>query len=35
MKNLALLRAHLTKHGHVSRNKASGPIIDIPSRRVG
>lgn len=35
MKNLALLKAHLAKHGHVSRSKASGPIIDIPSRRVG
>jgi uncharacterized protein DUF4112 len=35
MKNLALLKAHLAKHGHVSRKKASGPIIDIPARRVG
>ncbi len=37
MKNLALLRAHLAKHGHVSRKAdgKSGPIIDIPSRRVG
>ena len=37
MKNLALLRAHLEKHGHVSRKAGgkSGPVIDIPSRRVG
>ena len=37
MKNLALLRAHLEKNGHVSRKAGdkSGPVIDIPSRRVG
>jgi hypothetical protein len=37
MKNLALLRAHLEKHGHVSRKPGGkpGPVIDIPSRRVG
>jgi hypothetical protein len=37
MKNLALLRAHLEKNGHVSRKASgkSGPVIDIPSRRVG
>ncbi|MFA6140547.1 MAG: DUF4112 domain-containing protein [Hyphomicrobium sp.] len=37
MKNLALLKAHLAKHGHVSRKTGgkAGPIIDIPSRRVG
>ena len=28
MKNLALLKAHLTKHGHVIRSGASGPIIE-------
>jgi Domain of unknown function (DUF4112) len=37
MKNLALLRAHLEKNGHVSRKAGGnpGPVIDIPSRRVG
>jgi hypothetical protein len=35
MKNLALLKAHLAKHGHVGRSKTSGPVIDIPARRVG
>lgn len=37
MKNLALLRAHLEKQGHVSRKPHGkpGPVIDIPSRRVG
>jgi hypothetical protein len=37
MKNLALLRAHLEKQGHVVRKPGgkSGPVIDIPSRRVG
>ncbi|MEQ1696739.1 MAG: DUF4112 domain-containing protein [Hyphomicrobiaceae bacterium] len=27
-KNLALLRSHLAKHGHVMRTSASGPIIE-------
>jgi hypothetical protein len=37
MKNLALLRAHLEKNGHVSSKVGGkpGPVIDIPSRRVG
>lgn len=35
MKNLALLKAHLAKHGHVRRTAGSGPVIDIPSRQVG
>ena len=37
MKNLALLRAHLEKNGHASRKAGgkAGPVIDIPSRRVG
>lgn len=32
-KNLALLKAHLAKNGHVNRGK--GPVIDIPARNVG
>jgi len=35
MKNLALLKAHLAKHGHVSRGRETGPVIDATSRRVG
>ncbi|MFA5951363.1 MAG: DUF4112 domain-containing protein [Hyphomicrobium sp.] len=35
MKNLALLKAHLAKHGHVSRRPEKGPVIDAASRRVG
>ena len=28
MKNLALLKTHLARHGHVMRSTASGPIIE-------
>ena len=28
IKNLALLKAHLAKHGHIMRSAASGPIIE-------
>jgi hypothetical protein len=36
MKNLALLKAHLAKHGYVSRRKGSpGPVIDVEATRVG
>jgi hypothetical protein len=28
MKNLALLKAHLAKNGHIMRSSASGPIIE-------
>ncbi len=34
-KNLALLKGHLAKHGHVRRDgKGSGPIIDVKARRL-
>ena len=36
MKNLALLKAHLAKHGYVSRHRGSpGPVIDVEATRVG
>lgn len=35
LKNLALLKAHLAKHGHVRRDDASAPVIDVKARRVG
>ena len=35
-KNVALLKAHLAKHGHVRRTGAgAGPVIDLRARRVG
>jgi hypothetical protein len=34
MKNLALLKAHLAKHGHI-RSTAKGPVIEGTARRVG
>jgi hypothetical protein len=34
LKNLALLKAHLAKHGHVRRGGASGQVIDVASREV-
>ncbi|WP_439541514.1 DUF4112 domain-containing protein [Hyphomicrobium sp.] len=34
-KNVRLLKAHLEKHGHVRRDAASGPVIDVAARRVG
>ena len=34
-KNLALLKAHLQKHGRVRRSGGSGPVIDATARRVG
>ena len=34
-KNVALLKAHLAKHGHVRRAEGSGPVIDVTARRVG
>jgi hypothetical protein len=33
-KNVALLKAHLQKHGHVRRGPG-GPVIDATARRVG
>lgn len=33
-KNLALLKAHLEKQGHV-RRAGAGPVIDVKARRVG
>jgi hypothetical protein len=33
LKNLALLKAHLAKHGHVPR--AKGQVIDVTATRVG
>jgi hypothetical protein len=35
MKNLALLKAHLAKHGHVSRGKGRGQVVDVTATRVG
>lgn len=35
LKNLALLKRHLEKHGHVRRDGESGPVIDVTARRVG
>ncbi|HKZ96168.1 MAG TPA: DUF4112 domain-containing protein [Hyphomicrobiaceae bacterium] len=35
MKNLALLKGHLEKHGHVVRSPRSGPIIEGTATRVG
>lgn len=35
MKNLALLKAHLKKHGHIRRDAATGPVIDVRATRVG
>lgn len=35
-KNVALLKAHLEKHGHVRRSGVgAGPVIDVKARRVG
>ena len=34
-KNVMLLKAHLAKHGHIRRDAASGPVIDVAARRVG
>jgi hypothetical protein len=35
-KNVALLKAHLAKHGHVRRTgPGAGPVIDVTARRVG
>jgi hypothetical protein len=34
MKNLALLKAHLEKHGHIIRSPRSGPVIDGTATRV-
>lgn len=35
-KNVALLKAHLAKHGHVRRTgPGTGPVIDVKARRVG
>lgn len=34
-KNVALLKAHLAKHGHVRRTEGSGPVIDATARQVG
>ena len=34
-KSLALLKAHLQKHGRVRRSGGSGPVIDATARRVG
>lgn len=34
-KNVALLKAHLAKHGHVRRTEGSGPVIEATARRVG
>lgn len=35
LKNLALLKRHLEKHGHVRRDGGTGPVIDVTARRVG
>lgn len=35
MRNLALLKAHLAKHGHVNRRASDGVVIDATSRRIG
>ncbi|MBL8847620.1 MAG: DUF4112 domain-containing protein [Hyphomicrobium zavarzinii] len=36
MKNLALLKGHLAKHGHIRREAAgTGPVIDVRATRVG
>lgn len=35
LKNLALLRAHVEKHGAVRRTAGSGPVIEGTARRVG
>jgi len=35
LKNLALLKAHLAKHGHVSRAKGRDQVIDVTATRVG
>ncbi len=34
MKNLALLKAHLERHGHVRRDKGSGPVIEGVATRI-
>lgn len=34
LKNLALLKRHLEKHGHVRRDGGAGPVIDVTARRV-
>ncbi len=34
-KNVALLKAHLAKHGARRRAEGEGPIIDVTARRVG
>jgi hypothetical protein len=34
-KNLALLKGHLAKHGHVRRGGEGGDVIDATARRVG
>jgi len=34
IKNVALLKAHLEKHGHIARAKGSGPVIEGTARRV-
>lgn len=35
-KNLALLKGHLAKHGHIRRDgEGAGPVIDVKARRVG
>lgn len=35
-KNLALLKGHLEKHGHIRRGGTGpGPVIDVTARRVG
>lgn len=35
-KNVALLKAHLAKHGHVRRTgPGASPVIDVTARRVG
>lgn len=35
-KNVALLKGHLEKHGHVRRSgEGAGPVIDVTARRVG
>jgi hypothetical protein len=34
-KNLALLKGHLEKHGHIRRDGGAGSVIDVKARRVG
>jgi len=35
-KNLALLKGHLEKHGHIRRDgKGAGLVVDVKARRVG